>query len=572
MKNAFAALCFLLCLSACVSQPANTPPDAQSPALAAPAQEAPSASRNFEPDSLYQLLVAELAGQRHQFSLALAHYHQQTQTTASAKVAERAWQIADFLDQRPIALNSAQAWAKQAPKNAHAQRALALELARAQRFEESLQHMEQAIQLDPNSENQLDFITYAAHQADAEAQQALLQQFAQLQERHPDQEALPLAQAILLQDEQPQQALALLEAMPRSGSSLAALLLKARLYQQLEQPQQAVHSLRQALRLQPNHSEARLALARQLFALEQYQQARAEFLQLLQDEPQEDSHRLALAYLHMELGAWAEAEVYLHELIQRDSFTDTAYFNLGRCQEANQHSSAALASYQAVEPGRFYLAARQRIGELLIDNPDTRPFLEAFEQARQSSPEVADSLWQMEVGLLSQHQQQELAWQRVQIALLEMPGQHRLLYSRAMLAEQRNDLQQLERDLRSILHDNPEHAMALNALGYTLADRTQRYQEALELIEQAHQLQPEDAATMDSLGWVYFRLGQPETALPWLQQAYELYPDAEVAAHLGEVLWSLGQRRQARKLWRAAQKQNPEHPVLLDTLQRLIGN
>lgn len=571
MKKATAALGLLLCLAGCATQPASEPA-AAAPAPSQTDSSTPAPSRNFAADSLYQLLVGELAGQRDQLPRALAHYSQQAQLTASPKVAERAWQIADYMGERQAAISSAQIWVETAPDSADAQRALALELVHAQRFEESLQHMERAFQLDPDSERQLDFINVAARSTHSNKQRALLQELEQLQKAHPEQVFLPLSRAILLHDEQPQQALALLEAMPGSDNNLSVLLMKARLYQQLEQPHQATRNLRLALKLYPDSSEARRTLAHLLFRQKQHLPARTEFLQLLQDEPYDDSHRLALAYINMELEAWDEAIFYLQELILRDSYTSNAYLNLGRCQEASGQPEAALQSYQAVEPGEHYLEAQFRMGELLLSQQDTDAFSQAMHQARLHSPEQANSLWLMDQGLLMQFQHKELAWQRIQQALQAMPDDPDLLYNRAMLAEQRGDLQQLENDLRAILQEDPTNAMALNALGYTLADRTQRYEEALQLIQLAQQLQPEDYATMDSLGWVYFRMGQPDLALPWLQQAHEQRPDPEVAAHLGEVLWTLGQRRQARKVWRAAYQQDPKHQVLLDTLQRLTGH
>lgn len=196
-------------------------------------------------------------------------------------------------------------------------------------------------------------------------------------------------------------------------------------------------------------------------------------------------------------------------------------------------------------------------------------FTQLFAEARQAVPDKQQALLQIEVEVLSRNQHKEEAWQRIGQAIAQYPDNPNLLYTRAMLADQRDDLAQLEADLRHILHNDPEHAMAMNALGYTLADRTQRLDEALQLIEAAHQLQPDDAATLDSLGWVYYRLGRPRDALPWLEQAYAAYPDPEVAAHLGETLWALGEKRKARKLWREALDKSPEHEILLETIKRL---
>src|SRR5690606_27010481 len=130
----------------------------------------------------------------------------------------------------------------------------------------------------------------------------------------------------------------------------------------------------------------------------------------------------------------------------------------------------------------------------------------------------------------------------------------------------------LERDLRDIIEREPDNATALNALGYTLADRTTRYAEAKALIERAHQLNPEDAATLDSLGWVNYRLGNLEEAERYLRAALARFPDHEVAAHLGEVLWVQGRQREARKVWSEALQAQPDSPILRSTIKRLTGS
>ncbi|HEY6609878.1 MAG TPA: tetratricopeptide repeat protein, partial [Pseudomonas sp.] len=172
---------------------------------------------------------------------------------------------------------------------------------------------------------------------------------------------------------------------------------------------------------------------------------------------------------------------------------------------------------------------------------------------------------------LTKQQRLDAAWQRITAALEQFPEDLNLIYTRAMLAEKRGNLAGLEQDLRFIIEREPDNAMALNALGYTLADRTTRYDEAHELITRAYELNPDDPAILDSLGWVNYRMGNLPEAEKLLRQALERMPDHEVAAHLGEVLWASGQQDAARKVWRQALADTPDSSVLQETLKRLTG-
>ena len=181
-------------------------------------------------------------------------------------------------------------------------------------------------------------------------------------------------------------------------------------------------------------------------------------------------------------------------------------------------------------------------------------------------------MYLIEAETLGANDQTDAAWRVLQQALKLYPDDLNLLYSRAMLAEKRNDLEQMERDLRAIIEREPDNAMALNALGYTLSDRTTRYAEAKTLIQQAYDLNPQDPAVLDSLGWVNFRLGNLDEAERLLRQALERFPDQEVAAHLGEVLWANGKQREAKQIWGKFLKENPDSPILRKTVLRLTGS
>ena len=164
------------------------------------------------------------------------------------------------------------------------------------------------------------------------------------------------------------------------------------------------------------------------------------------------------------------------------------------------------------------------------------------------------------------------AYDRLAAGLEEFPGSVELLYDRAMVAEKMDRVDLLEQDLKLLLSFKPDHAHAYNALGYTLADRTDRHSEALALIEKAVKLAPDDAFIIDSLGWVQYRMGRLEDSIANLRLAFAKRPDPEIAAHLGEVLWAQGKKDEARQIWRDSVKEHPENELLNATIKKYASD
>lgn len=570
MNKYFSLISISLILSGCNAlSPNNNLPTDDTAVLAATQTSTPADSTTeFSPDTLISLLTAEIAGQRDRFDIASDNYSQQAQTTGDAGVAERAFRIAEYLGEEDRALNSALIWANAAPDNLEAQRSAAIQLAQAKRYDEAMQRMEKV--LLANGDTQFDFLALSAAQSDHKTLQALLQSFDRLLIKYPHNQQLIFSKAILLnQDGRSAEALRLLENQPRKYAVAATTLLRARLLNQLERGEEALPLLRNALKKQPDDSRLRITYARQLIELNLLEEARAEFIELLEQSPSDDDLRFSLALINMDLGAWLEAQAYLEELILRGSHSNAAQYNLGRVFEELQDTEQALTAYNAVHKGSNYLAAQQRIIALLLSNDHLSEATTHFDLQRLERTDLTIQLYLIEVEGLSSYDQVETAWIRINQGLKQYKDDPSLLYTRAMVADKRNDLVQLEQDLRLILDSNPNNAMALNALGYTLADRTDRLDEARKLIERAHQLEPDDAAITDSLGWVYYRLGDKQTAERLLREAFNAYPDAEVAAHLGEVLWQQGKRNEARRIWNQALKTQPNNAALLETIQRL---
>jgi tetratricopeptide (TPR) repeat protein len=526
----------------------GTPPAEDS----TPAPEKPKVYSSFSEETIFSLLSAELAGQRNRFDIALDNYVTQAINTQDPGISERAFRIAEYLGADQAALDTALIWAKNAPNDLEAQRAAAVQLARAGRYDDSMVYMEKVLQ--GKGDTHFDFLALSAADTDQDTRNGLMKSFDRLLQRHPNNGQLIFGKALLMQqDGDAKGALKLLENNPPDDGEIAPILLRARLLQTLNRGDEALPLLQKSIKKYPDDKRLRLTYARMLVEQDRMDDAKAEFSSLVQQYPEDDELRYSLALVCLEAKAWNEAKGYLEDLIARESHVDSAHLNLGRIAEEQNDPQGALIEYAKVGPGSDFLPAQLRQADILIDNGRTAEAQRKLAAERDEQPDYAIQLYLIE-------------------ALQQYPDDLNLLYTRAMQAEKRNDLAQMEKDLRTIIKRDPDNAMALNALGYTLSDRTTRYAEAKALIEQAHQISPEDPAVLDSLGWVNYRMGNLDEAERLLRQALDRFPDQEVAAHLGEVLWANGKQREAKQVWGKFLKEQPDSPTLRGTIKRLTGS
>lgn len=571
MNRSSALLLAFVFLSGCQAMapvsPDGTPPVEDS----TPAPEKPKVYSSFSEETIFSLLSAELAGQRNRFDIALDNYVTQAINTQDPGISERAFRIAEYLGADQAALDSSLIWAKNAPDDLEAQRAAAIQLARAGRYDDSMVYMEKVLQ--GKGDTHFDFLALSAADTDQDTRNGLMKSFDRLLQKHPNNSQLIFGKALLLQqDDEPEAALKLLEQHPPEEGEIAPILLRARLLQNLNRGKEAIPLLEKSIKKYPGDKRLLLTYARMLVEQDRMEDAKVQFANFVQQYPDDDELRYSLALVCLEAKAWDEAKGYLEDLIARESHVDSAHLNLGRIAEERNDPQAALLEYAQVGAGNDYLPAQLRQADILMNNGRTDEAEKRLAAARDAEPDYAIQLYLIQAETLSANKQGDRAWKILQQALLQYPDDLNLLYTRAMQAEKRNDLAQMEKDLRLIIKRDPDNAMALNALGYTLSDRTTRYAEAKELIEKAHQLNPEDPAVLDSLGWVNYRLGNLDEAERLLRQALERFPDQEVAAHLGEVLWANGKQREARQIWEKFLKEQPESPILRSTIKRLTGS
>lgn len=318
----------------------------------------------------------------------------------------------------------------------------------------------------------------------------------------------------------------------------------------------------------PGSAEVRMQLGRELAGEHKLAEARDQFREVEKLSRNDSQAAYAIGLLSLQMEDYEDAKVAFTRALRQNYREPTSiYLGLGQAAEGLKSYDEAIGWYQKVEAGDW-VRAQLKIATLIARQQGLEAGRNYLEKIDVRSPDDRVEIIQVEAQLLRDAKQWQGAYDLLTKAVKDNPESYELLYDRAMAAEKLDKIEVLEIDLRKVIRMKPDYAHAYNALGYTLADRTDRLAEAKDLIEKAYKLSPDDPFILDSLGWVYYRMGDTRTALKHLQDAYVSRSDPEIAAHLGEVMWSSGKHDEAQKIWRAALKENPNHETLLAVMQK----
>ncbi len=349
-----------------------------------------------------------------------------------------------------------------------------------------------------------------------------------------------------------------------------AYLLKSRILLAQGKTEEASRLISDLVEKHPKNAVLRLQYARMLVGQKKITEAREQFRILSQQQPDNADVIMSLALLSIDTGKLDKAKEHLNKLLKLNQRTDIAYYYLGRIAQSEKKNKLAISYYVRVVDSDYTFDARLRIAALFAQLGRVDESLDQLQALADQQTEwplkLRVYLTEGEI-LRSQHRYKE-GFEMLSQALKEKPDDPDLLYARALIAEKVNRIDITESDLLKVLASEPQNANALNALGYTLADKTKRYKEALGYIQRAAALVPNDPAILDSLGWVSYRLGNMQDALKWLKLAFEKLKDAEIAAHYGEVLWKTNQHEKAREVWKRGREIDANQPVLVETLKR----
>jgi len=337
-------------------------------------------------------------------------------------------------------------------------------------------------------------------------------------------------------------------------------------------PQQALEALRRYLSDYPHMREIRLQYARMLLEQKQYEASRNEFQRLAKDNPNNPDIAFAIALISLQLNDFQDAEAQLRRLLDKGGMDqNTVQYYLGQLSEAKEDENRAIAHYREVKGGGYQFGAQLRVVYLLNKLGKLDEAREYLHQTPAADNQQRVQLILLESQLLHEAKRAENAYQALQQGLEKLPNHPELLYATGMMADRIGKPEVFEQLMRKLIQIKPDHAHALNALGYSLLERNERIPEALELVEKALQLAPDDAAIMDSVGWGYYRSGRLDESLAMLRRAFASNPDPEIAAHLGEVLWMHGDKDEAGKIWQDSLKAHPGNVPLRTVIEKFTG-
>jgi len=572
----------VLAAGACAQAP--LPLEPRAPATRIPPAPAASDEQELTPDLFYRIMLGEVALQRGDIALAARSYYMAAQKAQDPQLAKRATEIALTGRLAGLATESARLWSTLDP-SAERPRQILAALASGDASQladpatEDLRTRLERLLADAATSGQgvgeifLQLNRAFAQQSDKRAVYALIRDLAKPYDKTAEAHfAVALAAYNALGDDgqlgsdaarEVDRALVL-----RPDWERAALLKGEILGRRL--PGDAIGFYESFLAAHPTSKAVAGALAQLYADQKRFPDARAVLQRLLDREPDSPDLMFGVAAIALQMKDYATAEPLLQKLKQQ-AYGEPGVIDLYLAQlaEDTKRYEDAIARYRDVTEGDRAWLAKLRIGALYGKLGRVAEAQRWFSELPAVTVEQRVQVRQGEAQMLREAGDNAAAYKVLAQGLDEHPDSTDLMYDLAMVAERLDRIDEAEKRLTRLVELKPDDAQALNALGYTLVDRTARVQQGYDLIEKAHKLSPADPFILDSMGWALYRLGRLKEAEGYLRKALAQRPDAEIAAHLGEVLWAKGDHDDARAIWQPQLESNPDNAVLKETVRRL---
>ena len=530
--------------------------------------ESPAGTTPVTAEFIYKYLVGEVAGQRGDLVTSGSIFYELAKTERDSRLAERAAKIAAYANMPSLAIPAAQLWAELDPTSTEAQQSVTEMFIATGRLDEAKPYLAKLLSKEETRAS--GFLYINSLFARSPDRQAVLRLVQSLAKPYPTlaEAQLAIAQSAWAahQDEVALQALDKADAL-KPDWNMAALLKGQVLFG--KSPQAALDFYRKFLERHPEANEIRINFAKLLVNQKQFDAAKNEFpliLQYVNDNLAQNAPEITtiVGLLAYQSADYSAAENYFEQALTlgfKDA--DQIYIYLAQVSEKQHHDEAAISWYNKVQPGQRYLEAQINLANIIARTQSTDKAIEQLDAINDLNTEQQIIVIQTQAALLAKAKRNQEAFELLENTVKNLANTPELVYDYALAAERLQKFDVMEAELRKAIAVNPEFAAAYNALGYSFADRNIKLDEALQLIEKALSITPNDHYMLDSLGWTYYRKGNLDKATLYLEQAYKTSQDPEIAAHLGEVLWKRGKHDAAKRIWDDALSANPDNAVLL---------
>lgn len=561
----------VVALTSCTTQGARTPVKTGETAAEIKDEKARADLPDIDltPDLLYQILASDIASQRGEYHLAMSKLVTAARNTRDPRLAEQATRLAVLAAEYETGIEMAKLWVEMSPEDAAVHQTLGNLYVVEDKVELALPHYRKALELTTPAHNEMllqnitdTLIRYADKPVALSAMHELVTAF-------PDSASTQLAYARLagMLSMKDTALSAVDNALNLDPDWEQAATFKFKLLLTLDKKDEAIEFANRYLRKHKKATVLRSSLARYYIENDHYSEAEKQYLLVQKYSPDSHGTLMALALLRLQANDNEKAKDYLTKALKQQPRNDLARIYLGEIATSENKLDEAEQWLRSVTDSEQLFSARIRLSGVVNKRDGVDAALRELEAIHPVTAEQQSELALIRNELLVEAERYTDAHNALDSIIEDQPDNIELLYARAMVAVQQNDVAGLERDLTHVLKLNPDHVHSMNALGYTLADQTDRIEEAEELVSAALTKRPDDPFILDSYGWIKYRQGNLKEAEKYLQRALSLRNDPEIAAHLVEVVWKRGRKAEAKSIWEKANADFPGNK-LLDAVNR----
>ena len=521
------------------------------------------------PDLVFRLLLAEIASQRGELNLASELFLDLAKQTDSALLAERATRLTGLTRNGTIALEASKVWNELNKDSNDAQQALSEILIANNKLGEAKPILQKLLLKEKTRASGFLYLnSMLSRVSDKKAVLILVADLAQPYPKLAEAHFAVVHAAWIAKDQKiyEKELTAINQIKPDWEMPI---LFKGQILAQ-ENPEETLNFYSNFLNKYPKSNDVRLEYAKLLTNGRKFNEAKNEFIKLVGAANSSAEITIAVGLLSIELEDYDLAEKYFLQSLKRNpKDKDQIYIYLAKIADKKNQGDAAIVWLNKVSSGNHFIESKLIIAEVIAKKESIDKALVFLNTINSNSLDEKLSILQLKISLLTRSNRHQEAFQLMQNEATNFAQSPEFKFDYALLADKLNKYDLMERLLREAIKIKPDYAVAYNALGYSFADRNINLEDAKKYIEVALSISPSNHYILDSMGWLYFRLGKLDLALSFIQKAYDVQPDPEIAAHLGEILWAQGKKKESNDVLELSLQSFPDNEVLKEAFRRL---